>query len=526
MADEFGSNHAFVKPKEAKISASGSSFAKVLRSYQTGGITYSDFLGHVNRYLAAGESPEELLEVLRRRQLIEPLPDFVHDAVASLVNDPTLVDPSLAATEEPAASEAPAELPTTLPPRAALTSASTAVVVRVPDELTDRVTPVAAAARPPVPAPDETVAIPRAASNFGDHAARPHATPFLEDDLPAAPAPPWRRVPWTRPGPWLSAALGLMIIGWVYHRSSTKPHAKEPTVDRANVAIAPAPAPAPSVDAEPGTVIQDCPTCPQMRVLPVGRFRQGSPYDDHDALPAEKPQHVVLIRHSVAMATTELTVDAFREFVTATQRELPGCEVYDGEWRHKADASWQAPGFTQGGDHPVTCVSWKDAVAYAEWLSLKTGHHYRLPSASEWEFAARSGSDAALPWAPGGQTACENANVADRTAARRYPKWTAFACKDGYVNTAPVGSFKVNAFGINDMFGNVFEWTQDCWHDDYVKAPIDGSARMDGDCSEHELRGGSWFSSPAFVRSAYRNYFAAEYRSASIGVRLVRDLAP
>ena len=88
------------------------------------------------------------------------------------------------------------------------------------------------------------------------------------------------------------------------------------------------------------------------------------------------------------------------------------------------------------------------------------------------------------------------------------------------------GAFKANAFGLNDMLGNVFQWTEDCWHPDYVGAPIDGSARSGGDCSERELRGGSWFSSPYFVRADYRNHFAADYRASSVGIRLVRDFTP
>jgi formylglycine-generating enzyme required for sulfatase activity len=116
--------------------------------------------------------------------------------------------------------------------------------------------------------------------------------------------------------------------------------------------------------------------------------------------------------------------------------------------------------------------------------------------------------------------------VADQSAARRYPGWSTFACDDGYVYTAPVGSFKASAFGLNDMLGNVFQWTQDCWHADYTDAPIDGSARADGDCSEHELRGGSWFTTPAFVRADYRNHFGANYRTSSVGIRLVRDIGP
>jgi formylglycine-generating enzyme required for sulfatase activity len=116
--------------------------------------------------------------------------------------------------------------------------------------------------------------------------------------------------------------------------------------------------------------------------------------------------------------------------------------------------------------------------------------------------------------------------VADQSAARRYPGWDAFACDDGYVNTAPVGSFSANAFGLSDMLGNVFEWTQDCWHEDYSGAPTDGSARADGDCNQRELRGGSWFSSPSYVTASYRNHFAADYRASSVGFRLVRDINP
>ena len=172
----------------------------------------------------------------------------------------------------------------------------------------------------------------------------------------------------------------------------------------------------------------------------------------------------------------------------------------------------------------MTCVSWDDAQAYARWLSGKTGHQYRLPSASEWEYAARSGGEAALPWGANAAAACANANVADTSAAQRYPGWTVFACNDGYVYTAPVGSFKANSFGLNDMLGNVFQWTEDCWRADYVGAPIDGSAANAGDCSEHELRGGSWFSTPAYVRANYRNHFAAGYRTSSVGIRLVKDI--
>jgi formylglycine-generating enzyme required for sulfatase activity len=261
-----------------------------------------------------------------------------------------------------------------------------------------------------------------------------------------------------------------------------------------------------------------------LTVLPAGQFNQGSPAGEGGSAAFEKPLHAVVIGAPIAMSTNAVTVDEFQAFVAATPQDVPGCDIYDGEWKHQAANDWRDPGFPQTGTHPVTCVSWNDAKAYTQWLSVKTGHSYRLPSASEWEYAARAGSAAAVPWNADGSGACADANVADQSAVRRYPGWNVFGCDDGYVHTAPVGSFKANSFGLNDMLGNVFQWTEDCWHADYIGAPADGSARIDGDCSQHELRGGSWFSTPAFVRANYRNHFAADYRTSSVGIRVVREL--
>src|ERR1700722_4747549 len=273
----------------------------------------------------------------------------------------------------------------------------------------------------------------------------------------------------------------------------------------------------------PGTVFSDCPACPSMVVLPAGRFQQGSSRAEGGSS-YELPAHWVNIQRPLGMSLNVVTVEEFQQFIAATGRDMQGCDTYDGEWKTRPDGSWKSPGFPQTGTHPVTCVSWDDAQAYARWLSGKTGHQYRLPSASEWEYAARSGGEAVLPWGANAAAACASANVADASAAQRYPGWTVFGCNDGYVYTAPVGSFKANSFGLNDMLGNVFQWTEDCWKADYVGAPIDGSARSAGDCSEHELRGGSWFSTPAYVRANYRNHFAAGYRTSSVGIRLVKDM--
>ena len=309
-----------------------------------------------------------------------------------------------------------------------------------------------------------------------------------------------------------AAVLVLLFALWSFVHRTPAPA----TVAAASSAVAP----------KPGTEFRDCPTCPGVTVLPAGRFKQGSPGTDSGSSSFGKPLHWVVIGRPFAMSTSAVTLDEFREFITTAGRDMQGCDVYDGEWTHRPESSWENPGFVQTGSHPVTCTSWDDAKAYAAWLSAKTGHRYRLPSASEWEYAARAGGEADHPWNPDGSGACASANVADQSAARRFPGWTVFGCDDGYIYTAPVGSFKASTFGLNDVLGNVFQWTEDCWHEDYKGAPIDGSARTDGDCSEHELRGGSWFTTPAFVRADYRNHFAANYRTSSVGIRLVRDLAP
>ena len=310
---------------------------------------------------------------------------------------------------------------------------------------------------------------------------------------------------------WAAVAIMLLAVAaWFFvHRPSPAPQTS---------------AAVPAAPIRPGNTIQDCPTCPALTVLPAGRFEQGSTAMEN-ASTFEKPLHWVMIAHPIALSTDAVTVDQFREFIGATGRNMQGCDTYDGTWRHRAESNWENPGFAQSGSHPVTCVSWNDAKAYAAWLSAKTGHRYRLPSASEWEFAARAGGAAAQPWSSDGAGACANANVADQSASRRFPGWAVFSCDDGYIQTSPVGSFKVNSFGLSDMLGNVFQWTEDCWHADYKGAPVDGSARVDGACVEHELRGGSWFTSPGFVRANYRNHFAADYRTSSVGIRLVREIA-
>lgn len=266
-----------------------------------------------------------------------------------------------------------------------------------------------------------------------------------------------------------------------------------------------------------GQVFRDCATCPLMRVLPAGKFVQGSTQE-----PAEQPLHEVTLATSLALATHEVTVGEFQEFAAATNLQPGPCTVYEGDWRSRDDVHWDNIEVASTAGHPVSCVSWDEATAYAQWLSQRTGQSYRLPSAAEWEYAASAGSPAGELLRPA--RACKIANVADEAAARRYPGWDVLACDDRYVQAAPVASFAANALGLNDMLGNVFEWVQDCWNDTYDGAPADGSPRTDGDCTQHEMRGGSWFTSPDYLRPSYRNRFGREYRSTAVGFRVARDI--
>jgi formylglycine-generating enzyme required for sulfatase activity/predicted Ser/Thr protein kinase len=277
-----------------------------------------------------------------------------------------------------------------------------------------------------------------------------------------------------------------------------------------------------TTDLTAGTVFRDCATCPLMVVLKPGRFEQGSAASETNATPFERPVHSVQIAYPLAAGISEVTVGEYAEFAKESPRVAEGCMTYGGEWALRASVDWRNAVPGQMGTHPVTCVSHRDATEYTAWLSRRTGSHYRLPSASEWEYMARAGSTT-LPWSDPAQ-ACANANVADQTAAQRFPGWATFSCADNFVQSAPVGSFAPNAFGLSDTLGNVFEWVQDCWRDDYNGAPADGSAVSNGDCTQREARGGSWFTTPAFVRPAYRNRFEADYHGNSLGFRVVREI--
>ena len=277
-----------------------------------------------------------------------------------------------------------------------------------------------------------------------------------------------------------------------------------------------------------GEPFKDCSDCPEMVVVPSGSFMMGSPKSEAGRGPSEEPRHKVNIARPFAVGRFEVTRGQFEAFVKATgYRVGKECWTYKNDkWKERPGHSYRDPGFAQDNSHPVVCMNWDHAVAYAAWLSKKTGKPYRLLSEAEWEYAARAGKTTPYSFGAGPNDLCRYGNVADRTAKQVFKKWKIVDCSDGYVHTAPVGSFRPNPFGLYDMHGNVWEWVADCWNWTYEGAPNDGSAWTTGVCNQRVRRGGSLGGSMSNMRSASRNYSWTDIPYSIIGFRIARTLTP
>lgn len=252
---------------------------------------------------------------------------------------------------------------------------------------------------------------------------------------------------------------------------------------------------------------KDCPECPEMIVVPAGSFKMGSPQAELNA--NEGPQHTVTIRKPFAVGIYTVTFDQWSECVTD-----------DGCGNH-----WPQDGGWGRGNRPVIYVNWHDAKAYVAWLNKKvrslqpatedvgekppTGP-YRLLTEAEWEYAARAGTTTAYYWG-------------DR---RDKGKANCDGCGSEWDNiqTAPVGSFPPNPFGLYDMAGNVLQWVEDCYHKNYDGAPTDGSVWMDRICDTRMMRGGSWFNSTYYIRSSQRFIVSPHIRANNAGFRVAKTL--
>ena len=275
---------------------------------------------------------------------------------------------------------------------------------------------------------------------------------------------------------------------------------------------------------------------PQLVVVPVGEFLMGSPDNEPGRNAAEGPQHPVRITRPFALARNEVSVAEFRRFVRESgyrsdAEQRGDSNAYDertGRIVKRSDVSWEND--FQGGRaksvEPVVHVSWNDAVAYAQWLSDATGQRYRLPSEAEFEFALRAGTTTAYWWGDGHPTRVVGNLTGEGDRSRSKRTWAkAFEnYRDGFWGPAPVARFEPNGFGLYDLGSNVSEWTEDCWHQNFLRAPEDGSAWVNRGCVKRVVRGGSWGSEPDQARSAYRLGVAADTGSARVGFRVAREL--
>jgi formylglycine-generating enzyme required for sulfatase activity len=276
-----------------------------------------------------------------------------------------------------------------------------------------------------------------------------------------------------------------------------------------------------------GTVFRDCADCPEMVAIRLGNFTMGSPESGAGRMEREGPQLSVAILSVFGVGKYEVTKAQFARFVQESGHSTNGgCFAWNGS-KYEQDASkdWRNPGFSQTDNDPVVCVNWNDAKAYTEWLTKKAGKSYRLPTEAEWEYVARAGTQTSRPWGDNTSDACRYANVADASAKRDIPgtaSWTFHECDDHYAYTAPVGSYPPNAFGLYDMLGNAWEWTEDCWNEEDVNTPSKSRDRSSGNCTQGVLRGGGWVDSPLFVSYDFRFLIGSRDRDYYMGFRVAR----
>lgn len=291
---------------------------------------------------------------------------------------------------------------------------------------------------------------------------------------------------------------------------------------------------------KPGIPFKDCESCPEMVAVPPGRFTMGSPESENGRLPIEGPPRNVDVASSFAVGRYAVTRDQYDTFIMATGRRFEdGCQVEapGKKWIARPELSFRAPGFRQDGGHPVVCVNWDDATAYAKWLSAKTGKPYRLLAEAEREYVTRAGTTSAYWWGDVARPDLANYEKVSQpptvdanrtqlasatTNAKNGASLSSSSAPAG--GTVPVHLYQPNPWGIFQVHGNVAEWVEDCWNSSYVGAPTDASAVRTGNCDRHVLRGGSWNYWASDIRSAYREGARTENRYFHVGFRVARDL--
>ena len=358
-------------------------------------------------------------------------------------------------------------------------------------------------------------------------ASAPDPVPAAVAPAPAAPPAPW----WRRQG-WAVLAVAALLSFIVYERHeaggwpfastvqkpapvvvaqiptpTVQPPAAVPPPPVPVVAPPPVPPTRPVPPPQPPKELRDCDTCPEMVLVPKGEFDMGIPetetepygskgWDDH-----ARRVHKVTIGYQFYMGRYPVTRGEYRAFAKAGDKVLK-----------PSTDDWLKTTPEQTDRHPVVNVSFEDAEAYFKWLNKSLNlppDTYRLPSEAEWEYAARAKTSKARYWG----------DAWDEAGAYTVPRDK---------GTQPVDARRKNPFELSDMLGHVWQWNQDCWHDNYNNnPPTDGSAWITGgDCRRRLFRGGSWDNGPRFVRAGGRDSVEPASRASSVGFRAARTLSP
>jgi sulfatase modifying factor 1 len=248
----------------------------------------------------------------------------------------------------------------------------------------------------------------------------------------------------------------------------------------------------------------------------------------------EQPSHRVRITRPFYLAANEVTRGQFRRFVRSTGYktvcERPGgkgvgFDKTTGRFKTDGKYNWHNTAFGQEDTHPVVNVTWRDAMAFCTWLTWQEGRVYRLPTEAEWEYACRAGTTTQFSSGDDPESLATIANVADESAKTTFPKWQTMKARDGYVFTAPVGSFRANAFGLFDMHGNVREWCGDWNADDYYAKSPETNPQGPSAGTIRIFRGGAWTNPAVDCRSASRGASSPSTASLSLGFRVAADLS-
>ena len=250
----------------------------------------------------------------------------------------------------------------------------------------------------------------------------------------------------------------------------------------------------------------------EMVWIPGGTFLMGSPQGEEGRYQGEEDPQTQLTIDGFWMGKYEVSVRQFGRFIADTAYQTDAEKAgksyryneNDGSLGKQTGLSWRNPGFAQADSHPAVQISWNDAMRFSEWLSRKSGKSYLLPTEGQWEYACRAGSTSVYAWGDNAESGSGWLNGADQSLKRKFnpAHWEYFSFDDGYVYTAPVGSFHPNAFGLHDMHGNTVEWCLSLYKP-YPYSELDGRNDPSPD-RPRVLRGGSWRYKPTFCRSAIR----------------------